>query len=56
VRVGVVSGDDIMDRLEELVERGHELRNMDTGAPLSDVLDRIQSANAYIGARPSWTR
>lgn len=51
-RVGLVSGDDIMHRLEELVERGHELRNMDTGAPLSDVLPRIQSANAYIGARP----
>jgi hypothetical protein len=51
-KVGVVSGDDIMERLEELVETGHELRNMDTGAPLSDVLPRIQSANAYIGARP----
>jgi hypothetical protein len=51
-KVGVVSGDDIMDRLEELVESGHELRNMETGAPLSDVLGRIQSANAYIGARP----
>ena len=52
VKVGVVSGDDIMHRLEELVERGHELRNMDDGRPLSDVLDRVQSANAYIGARP----
>jgi hypothetical protein len=51
-RVALVTGDDIMHRLDELVERGHELRNMDTGAPLSDVLDRIQSANAYIGARP----
>jgi hypothetical protein len=51
-RVGLVSGDDIMHRLEELVGRGHELRNMDTGAPLTAVLDRIQSANAYIGARP----
>jgi hypothetical protein len=52
VKVGVVSGDDIMHRLEELVEHGHELRNMDDGRPLSDVLDRVQSANAYIGARP----
>jgi hypothetical protein len=51
-RVGLVSGDDIMHRLDELIGRGHELRNMDTGAPLSDVMDRIQSANAYIGARP----
>jgi hypothetical protein len=51
-RVGHVSGDDIMQRLEDLVDRGHELRNMETGAPLADVLDRIQSANAYIGAQP----
>ncbi|MGH7504616.1 MAG: acyclic terpene utilization AtuA family protein [Longimicrobiales bacterium] len=52
VKVGVVSGDDILHRLEELVERGHELRNMDDGRPLSEVLGRVQSANAYIGARP----
>jgi hypothetical protein len=51
-KIGLVAGDDIMHRLEELIANGHELRNMDTGAPLSDVLDRIQSANAYIGARP----
>jgi hypothetical protein len=51
-QVGLVTGDDIMDRLQDLVRRGHELRNMDTGAPLADVLDRIQSANAYIGAAP----
>ncbi|HEX7119388.1 MAG TPA: acyclic terpene utilization AtuA family protein [Longimicrobiales bacterium] len=52
VRVGVVHGDDILDRLEDLIARGHELRSMDTGRPLTDVLDRIRSANAYIGARP----
>jgi len=52
VRVGVVHGDDILDRLEDLLARGHELRNMDTGRPLTDVLDRVQSANAYIGAGP----
>lgn len=52
VRVGVVHGDDILDRLEDLIARGHELRNMDTGQPLTEVLDRVQSANAYIGARP----
>jgi hypothetical protein len=52
VRVGLVAGDDIMHRLGNLVDQGHELRNMDTGAPLADVLDRIQSANAYIGAAP----
>ena len=51
-RVGVVTGDDILDRLPDLIERGIELRNMETDEPLSGVLDRVQSANAYIGARP----
>ncbi len=51
-RVGVVTGDDLRERLPELIARGVELRNMDTDEPLSTVLDRVQSANAYIGARP----
>lgn len=52
VRIGIVTGDDIMPRIDELLERGIELRNMDTGEPLSTVRDRIQSANAYLGAAP----
>ena len=52
VRIGIVTGDDIMPRLDELLERGVELRNMDNGEPLATVRDRIQSANAYLGAWP----
>ena len=52
VRVGVVVGDDIMERLPQLIEAGHTLNNLDTGRPLTDVLDKVQSANAYIGAQP----
>ena len=51
-RIGIVLGDDLMGRLERLVEEGHELRHMETGRPLADVLDRVASANAYIGAAP----
>jgi hypothetical protein len=51
-RIGMISGDDILERLPDLLARGVELRNMETGEPLSTVLDRVQSANAYIGARP----
>ncbi len=51
-RVGVVTGDDLMERIDELLDSGVELRNMDTGEPLESVRDRIQSANAYIGAGP----
>jgi len=52
VRVGVVTGDDLLPRLDELLAAGHELRNMDTGEPLSLVRDRVLSANAYIGSTP----
>ncbi|MFQ5746045.1 MAG: acyclic terpene utilization AtuA family protein [Gemmatimonadota bacterium] len=52
MRIATVVGDDLMPDLDRLLEAGHELRNMETGAPLSDVRDRVQSANAYIGARP----
>ncbi|CDM65901.1 acyclic terpene utilization AtuA family protein [Pyrinomonas methylaliphatogenes] len=52
VRIATVTGDDIMDRLDDLLARGIELRNMDTGAPLATVRDRVQSANAYLGAWP----
>jgi len=52
MRIGLVTGDDLLDRLPELVAKGHELRNMDTGEPLAGVLDQVQSANAYIGAKP----
>jgi hypothetical protein len=52
LRIGIVTGDDIMDKLDELLSRGVELRNMDTGAALATVRERIQSANVYLGAGP----
>jgi hypothetical protein len=52
VRVGVVTGDDLLPRLDELLAAGHELRNMDTGEALGTVRDRVLSANAYIGSVP----
>ncbi len=52
VRVGIVTGDDILDRLDELLDAGHPLTNMDTGASLLTVRDRVQSANVYLGAWP----
>jgi hypothetical protein len=52
LRIGIVTGDDIMAKLDELLSRGVELRNMDTGAALSTIRNRIQSANVYLGAAP----
>jgi hypothetical protein len=52
VRIGVVTGDDLLPRLDELMAAGHSLANMDTGDPLVAVRDRVLSANAYLGAAP----
>jgi hypothetical protein len=52
LRIGVVTGDDLLGRLDELLAGGHPLANMETGEPLSSVRDRVLSANAYIGSEP----
>ena len=45
--IAVVTGDDLMPRIEEL--RARHVREMFTGAPLPA---RLLSANAYLGAKP----
>lgn len=52
VRIALVTGDDILPRLDELLAKGHELRDMDTGRPLSAIRDKVLSANAYLGMAP----
>ncbi|WP_321474548.1 acyclic terpene utilization AtuA family protein [uncultured Paludibaculum sp.] len=52
LKVAIVTGDDIYPRLDDLLARGIELRNMDTGAPLSQVRFAVTSANVYLGAFP----
>ncbi len=50
--IGVVSGDDLFDRLDDLLARGERFGHLDTGADLASVRDRVQSANVYLGADP----
>lgn len=52
LKIGVITGDNLLPRIDELLANGHELRNMDTGEPLSVVRDRVIAANAYIGSTP----
>ena len=52
VRIGVVSGDDIFDRLDGILAAGCPLSNMDDGRPLSEIRDRVLSANVYISSFP----
>jgi len=52
LKIGVVLGDDIKDRLDELITGGAELKNMETDKPIAAVKEKIVSANVYFGAFP----
>jgi hypothetical protein len=52
LNIGLVTGDDILGRLDELLAAGHPLTNMETGQPLADIRDKVLSANAYLGMAP----
>src|SRR6185436_20106446 len=45
-------GDDLVPRLDELMAQGEIFANLDSDRPLSEVRDRVVSANAYLGAVP----
>lgn len=51
-KIAVIDGDDILGQVSELINQGHELKNMDTGRPVSGVVDQLLSANVYFGADP----
>src|SRR5207253_6091713 len=51
-KIAVVSGDDLLPRLDELIAAGHAFAHLDTGEPLAAVRDRVVSANAYLGSQP----
>jgi len=52
VKIGVVEGDDILADLKSLIDGGEEFKNMDTGEVLAPYVDKVMSANVYIGAEP----
>ena len=52
VKIGVVEGDDILEQLPEMIKNGQPFTNMDSGEELEPFLDKVSSANVYIGAEP----
>ena len=52
LKIAVVTGDDLLPRLDELIEGGAELKHMETGEPLAGFRANVVSANAYLGAQP----
>ncbi|MGA8264549.1 MAG: acyclic terpene utilization AtuA family protein, partial [Ignavibacteriaceae bacterium] len=52
LKIGVVVGDDIKDKIDDVISAGCELNNMETGESVKTVKDKILSANVYFGAFP----
>ncbi len=62
IAIGCMSGDDLLPRIDELIQRGCGFANLDSGECLTGLpqgadaprspSDAIVSANAYLGARP----
>ncbi|MCX6150025.1 MAG: DUF1446 domain-containing protein [Ignavibacteriales bacterium] len=52
LKIAVVLGDDIKDRIDEIISSGCELNNMETGESIKSFRERILSANVYFGAFP----
>jgi hypothetical protein len=52
LKVAVVTGDDLLDHLDDILADGAPLKHMETGEAFTAIRDQIVSANAYLGARP----
>ncbi|MGD8778676.1 MAG: DUF1446 domain-containing protein [Ignavibacteria bacterium] len=52
LKVAVILGDDIRERINEIVDAGCELNNMETGESIVPLKDKLLSANVYFGAFP----
>ncbi|OWY17196.1 DUF1446 domain-containing protein [Sphingobacteriales bacterium UPWRP_1] len=49
--IATITGDDLLPRLPQLLQNGHELRHLDTGRPFLENKFATTHANVYIGAK-----
>lgn len=52
LKIAYVTGDDVSGRLEELIDAGEDLENIDTGEQLDPTSHILANANVYMGAKP----
>jgi len=52
LKIGIVSGDNILDKIDSYLNSGIFLKNMETGESAETIKDKILSANVYFGAAP----
>jgi len=51
-KIATVTGDSVLERIDELRAAGEPLAHMDSGADVSSVRERMLFASAYLGAQP----
>jgi len=51
-KIATVTGDSVLERIDELRAAGETLAHMDTGADIAGVRGRMLFASAYLGAQP----
>ena len=51
-KIATVTGDSVLERIDELRAAGEALAHMDTGADIAGVRSRMLFASAYLGAKP----
>lgn len=49
-KIGMVGGDDIVDRLDEFEQEGVSFDNYDTGEPYDRIRGEVTTANVYLGS------
>jgi len=52
LKIGIVEGDDILDRLPRMLQDGVEFNHLETGESILPYEDQILSANVYISSLP----
>lgn len=52
LKIGIVSGDNILGKIDSYLNSGILLKNMETGESAETIKDKILSANVYFGAAP----
>lgn len=52
LKIAVVYGDNIKEKIDEVISAGCELNNMDTGESIINYKEKMLTANVYFGAKP----
>jgi len=52
LKIALVLGDNILNRIDDVISHDCQLNNMETGESISIIRDKLLSANVYFGAMP----